>query len=101
MAAVLALFHFGVPFILLLARENKRRKQIISTIAVGILVMRFVDLVWLIKPAFTGPLFAVHWLDIVAPIGIGGIWVWALIGQLSKRPLLPLHDPNFAVQEKS
>jgi hypothetical protein len=100
-AAVLALFHFGVPFVLLLARGNKRRKQIISAIALGILAMRFVDLTWLIKPAFTGPLFTLHWLDVVAPIGIGGIWAWALIGQLTKRPLLPLNDPNFVVQAKT
>jgi hypothetical protein len=94
-AATLAVFHLAVPLVLLLGRGNKRRKQIISGIAVGILLMRFVDTVWLIKPAFAGSVASIHWLDIAAAAGIGGIWIWALIGQLQKMPLLPLNDPNF------
>jgi hypothetical protein len=33
-----------------------------------------------------------HWLDFVAPIGIGGIWIAAFIWMLKRQPILALHD---------
>ena len=33
------------------------------------------------------------WMDIVAPIAVGGIWLWFFFGQLAKRPLVPVMDP--------
>jgi hypothetical protein len=94
-AAALAVFHFLIPFVLLLSRRNKRTRQIISAVALGVLAMRFVEMVWLIKPAFAGSVLSLNWLDIAAPIGIGGVWLATLIRQLGKQPLLPLGDPNF------
>jgi hypothetical protein len=35
-----------------------------------------------------------HWLDVAAPVGLGGIWIAAFFWQLKQRPLLPLHDPE-------
>jgi hypothetical protein len=100
LAAVLALFHFAVPLVLLLARGNKRRKRIICGIAIGILVMRYLDTLWLVKPAFGGSLASIHWMDVIAPIAIGGLWIRAMIGQLQKMPLVPLHDPDFERGER-
>jgi hypothetical protein len=97
-AAFLALFHFAIPFVLLLARGNKKKKEIIAAIAGSILVMRWVDLYWLVKPAFGGPL-SVHWLDPALMIALGGVWIGVFLAQLRKRSLLPLRDPNFAVEE--
>ncbi len=37
--------------------------------------------------------FIVSWLDFAAPIAIGGIWLWYFIGQLRKRPIVPVMDP--------
>jgi hypothetical protein len=97
-AALLALFHFVIPFLLLLARGNKRKKHMISTIAMTVLVMRWVDLYWLIAPAFY-PSLTFHWLDAVAMIAVGGIWTWGFLAQLRRRSLLPLNDPTFAIEE--
>jgi hypothetical protein len=33
------------------------------------------------------------WMDIVAPIAVGGIWLWWFFGELMKRPLVPVNDP--------
>jgi len=41
-----------------------------------------------------------HWLDIAAPVGIGGIWLAAFYAQLKKRSLAPLPDP-FAEAEQA
>jgi len=95
-AALLFLFQFFVPFFMLLSRRNKRRPHILGSIALLVLVMRVVDTFWMITPAFYPNRFTVHWLDVVALAGIGGIWLFIYAGQLVSRPLLALHDPNTA-----
>jgi hypothetical protein len=89
----LVIFHFIVPFFLLLVRNNKMRKNTLVKIAGLILFMRFIDLYWWILPAFYPDGIHFHWLDISAPVGIGGLWLGAFYGQLKKRPLSPLPDP--------
>jgi len=93
-ALLLLLFHFFVPFLLLLSRAAKQRMQVLSIIAVAVLFMRLVDVYWLVDPAFypSGPV--VHWLDVAATAGVGGVWISAFLWQLKKRPLLPIRDPN-------
>ena len=93
-AVALALFHFAIPFFLLLVRRHKRRRQVISAIAGAVVVMRLVDLMWLVVPA-NEPAFHVHWLDLATLVGIGGLWIAGFSRQLRKRSLLPLGDPEF------
>ena len=93
-AVALALFHFAIPFFLLLVRRYKRRRQVISAIAGAVVVMRLVDLMWLVVPAHE-PAFHVHWLDLATLVGIGGLWIAGFSRQLRKRSLLPLGDPEF------
>jgi hypothetical protein len=35
----------------------------------------------------------VHWLDLAAPLAIGGLWLWMFFTQLGRRPLFPAGDP--------
>ena len=44
--------------------------------------------------AFYRDQLTVHWLDIFALVGIGGVWLAVYARQLTLMPLLPLHDPN-------
>jgi hypothetical protein len=67
-------------------------------VAVGILVMRMVDLYWVVSPAFHPTEWGLHWLDLVAPAALGGIWLAAFLRQLKRHPLLPLRDPRFPEQ---
>jgi hypothetical protein len=97
-AALLALFHFAVPFLLMLARANKRKRHIITRIAIAILVMRFVDILWLIAPGFR-PAASIHWLDVASWLAVGGLWLYVFFGQLLKQPVLPLRDPNFQLEK--
>ncbi len=93
-AMLLLLFHFALPFCLLLSRDIKRNYKMIRNIALLVMIMRFVDLFWWVMPEFHKAGFAIHWLDIVTPIALGGIWVYFFIGELLKRPLLPVGDPG-------
>jgi len=89
----LALFHFAFPFLFLLSREFKRRLKVLVGLAVWLLIMRFVDLFWLIEPNFSKTVH-VSWLDIVVPVAIGGLWLFVFFRNLQQRPLLPLYDFN-------
>ncbi len=98
LALLLIVFHFAVPFLLLLSWDIKRRAKTLGVLAAGLVLISLLDLFWLVAPAFDdqqrgGPHF--HWMDWLAPIGIGGLWVRSFIAQLRGKPLLPLHDPRF------
>ena len=93
-ALLLVFGHFALPFALLLSRDLKRNFKLLAGIAVFILFMRFVDLYWLVAPDFAKGGFHVSWMDFVAPVGVGGIWLWYFLTQLEKRPLMPLNDPQ-------
>jgi hypothetical protein len=96
-ALFLILFHFAVPFLLLLSRDVKRRMRVLAMVAAALLVVGWVDLFWIVVPAFepSGPRLQGVWMYLLAPIGIGGIWIATFIRQLKGKPLLPLHDPRF------
>jgi hypothetical protein len=95
LAIILIFCQFAIPFALLLSRRAKRNTRLLVAVAVFVLLMRFVDIFWMIKPAFYPEGFYIHWLDIVLPLGIGGFWVAFFVWRLRQRALLPLHDPRF------
>jgi hypothetical protein len=94
-AVALIVFHFAVPFVLLLSRVIKRDPSLIVKVAIGILVVRVIDLFWLIAPEFHQTGISVSWLDILLPLSLGSLWLGCFIWQLRGRPILPLHDPEF------
>lgn len=91
---LLVLGHFLVPLFALLSREVKRRSATLGAIAVGLLVMHYVDVYWLVLPALhpDGPV--PHWLDLAALAGVGGTTVAYGTRLLGSAPLLPLGDPR-------
>jgi hypothetical protein len=93
-ALLLFLLNFALPFALLLSRFTKRRIDALARVAVIILGMRLVDLFWVIAPKFHAGSFHLHWLDVAAPVGIGGVWLWFFLNELKKRPVLPAGDPR-------
>jgi hypothetical protein len=93
-ALLVALFHFGLPFALLLSRDLKRNLRLIAMVAVWVIIMRLIDLFWVIAPANRAEHLAVHWLDLAALVGLGGVWLSVFAWQLRKRPLLPINDPR-------
>jgi hypothetical protein len=93
-ALAIVVFHFAIPFVLLLSRQTKRRIEILSKVAMAMIVMRFIDLLWIIAPNFHSEKFSIHWLDLAAPIGIGGLWIAVFVWQLKTRALLPINDPR-------
>jgi hypothetical protein len=91
----LVAFHFAVPFVILLSRLVKRNPRLLVQVAVGILVVRLIDLFWLIAPELHRDGFFISWLDVLLPASMTCVWVGCFFWQLRGRPLLPLHDPQF------
>jgi hypothetical protein len=101
-ALATALSMFAIPFLALLSQARKRDPRRLVKIAIWLLVARAIDVFWIIEPTFrngssssplhTGHGFAIYWTDFAAFLGIGGVWVYVFLGQLRRRPLLPLHD---------
>ena len=92
-ALVIVLFHFALPFLLLLSRDLKRNPRMVAWVAGLMIFMRLVDLVWQVEPGFKDQIPAFYWMYAAAPLAIGGIWLWLFLGELKKRPLLPVNDP--------
>jgi hypothetical protein len=89
----LVLFHFAIPFALLLSRPFKRDIRKLVWLAVWMMLMRYLDLFWIIEPNFSRTLNLTI-ADIVVPIAIGGIWLWYFFHNLAALPLLPAYDPD-------
>ena len=89
----LVVLQFAVPFALLLSRDIKRNRKAILAVAVFVLVMRWVDHLWQIAPNHHPHGFALHWLDVAAPLAVGGLWLAGFVWLFKRRPVVPVHDP--------
>jgi hypothetical protein len=87
------LLHFAAPFLFLLSRGLKRDPGRLIIVALLVIVMRMVDLIWMLVPALHGPNRV--WLDAIALLAFGGLWLGLFTWQLGKRALIPINDPQF------
>lgn len=91
----LIVLQFALPFVLLLSRAVKRKPVALAAVASAVALMHFIELFWFVAPTFHPDGFRLHWMIIVAPFGIGGIWLWSFFSCLKDRSLLPMHDSRF------
>jgi hypothetical protein len=90
-ATFLALFYFGLPFVILLSRNFKRDPRRLLRLAGSIVIVSIVHQLWLVAPAFSPGSISLHWLDLTTLAALGGLWVAVFFWQLQARPLLPAH----------
>ena len=91
--SLLLLFgHLLIPFAALLSRSAKRRKGVLVFWAVWMLVFHWLDLAWLIMPTASG--FRLGVVEVLATLGIGGVFAAALLRNLAAHSLRPLRDPR-------
>jgi hypothetical protein len=89
----LVVFHFAIPFALLLSRQLKREARTLVRLASWLLFMRMVDIFWHIEPA-SHPTFHLSWLHFTSVAGIGGLWIAYFFYNLRSRPLMVLNAPQ-------
>ena len=93
---MLIILHFALPFALLLSRDLKRRAGRLAALAGLVIVMRVIDLFWLVAPEFRPQGLTIDWFDPVTVVGLCGVWLALFIRELKARPMLPLRDPHLA-----
>jgi hypothetical protein len=101
LAVALVLFQFALPFVILLSRNLKRNARRLAGVALVVLVSRLLDLFWLLKPAFSPAHFSIHWMDVAAVLGVGGLWLSFFLWRLRGQPLLPLRDPDLPLEAEA
>jgi hypothetical protein len=90
---MVVIFHFAVPFAILLSRPFKRNIRKLAWLAAWLLLMRYVDLFWIVEPNFSRA-FLLTPEDVIVPVAIGGFWLAYFYHNLGALPLLPAYDPS-------
>ncbi len=92
-SGVLLVFHFILPFLILLPRASKRFLPLLGGMAVWLLVMQWFDHHWMAMPVLHADHATIHWLDISCWIGLSCVFFGAFVWRLSRHPLVPQRDP--------
>jgi hypothetical protein len=85
--------NWAIPFLVLLFRSAKRSPFVLGTMALLVLIGRWVDLGLMILPSQSpaGPNFGP--IEAGLALGVVGIFLLATFQSLARAPLVPLHDP--------
>lgn len=95
------IFHWLIPFTLLLSRDIKRNKKRLVRVCQWMLFAKAFDLFWLIEPNFKDAARNLHFswgiLEYVAvPAAMVAFWVAFYCTRLKMRPLVQTNDPHVA-----
>lgn len=95
------IFHWLVPFTLLLSRDIKRNKKRLLLVCKIMIFAVALNQFWLIEPNFPDASRNLHFswgiLQYIAvPVAMTAFWVAYFCIQLSKRPLVQVNDPHLA-----
>ena len=98
-ASLDVLFHWLIPFTLLLSRDIKRNKERLVLVCKIMIFARCWDLFWLIEPNFADAKRNLHFsfgiLEyMTVPVVVISLWMWFYFGELQKRPLIQTNDPH-------
>jgi hypothetical protein len=93
-SAILAVGHFIVPFFFFMGRTMKRRPFTLAIGASWVLLMHLLDIHWLVMPTVRKGVAWPSPLEIVAVLGVGGLFVAAVGWMMRRQPLVPVKDPR-------
>jgi hypothetical protein len=95
------IFHWLIPFTMLLSRDLKRNKKRLIRVCQWMIFAKAFDLFWLIEPNFKDAARNLHFswgiLEYVAvPVAMVSFWVAFYCTRLKARPLVQTNDPHLA-----
>jgi hypothetical protein len=95
------IFHWLIPFTLLLSRDLKRNKKRLVRVCQWMVFAKAFDLFWLIEPNFKDSARNLHFswgiLEYIAvPVAMTAFWVAFFCTRLESRPLVQTNDPHVA-----
>jgi hypothetical protein len=92
-------FHWLIPFTLLLSRDLKRNRKRLVLVCQWMVFARAFDMFWLIEPNFKDAARNLHFswgiLEYVAvPVAMVAFWVAFFCTRLKTRPMVQTNDPH-------
>jgi hypothetical protein len=103
----LIICHWAIPFVLMMSRQTKRNMKTLAFFCFWMMAMHWVDLYWIVIPSFTsgGGMhmpsdIAIHPIDVLATVGMVGLYVAAAGWIGGKVNLLPTKDPHLGASLK-
>lgn len=90
----LAIGHFVVPFLLLLPQAVKRCPYMLCGFATWLLAMEYLDLYWLVVPAFSHDHPVFGWQEVGIFAGFVGMFGLVVTTVLAKVPMIATGDPR-------
>ena len=95
------IFHWVIPFSMLLSRDLKRNKKRLLRVCQWMVFARAFDMFWLIEPNFKDAARNLHFswgiLEYIAvPAALFCFWLAYYCTVLKKRPLVQVNDPHLA-----
>lgn len=95
------IFHWVIPFSLLLSRDIKRNKKRMVRVCQWMIFAKAFDLFWLIEPNFKDAARNLHFswgiLEYIAlPVAMASLWVAYYSHNLKARALVQTNDPHVA-----
>jgi hypothetical protein len=93
--SILIVFQFVIPFFVLLLRVVKQSLRALGLVAAMIFIGQWIFMYYQTVPLFGFAGWAHHWMDLLMPIGLGGIWFAGFSWLLNRRLLLPIYDLNY------
>ncbi len=93
------IFHWLIPFTMLLSRDLKRNKKRLVRVCQWMVFARAFDMFWLIEPNFKDAARNLHFswgiLEYIAvPVAMFAFWVAFFCTRLKTRPLVQVNDPH-------
>jgi hypothetical protein len=93
------IFHWLIPFTMLLSRDLKRNKKRLVRVCQWMVFARAFDMFWLIEPNFKDAARNLHFswgiLEYIAvPVAMFAFWLAYYCTRLKSRALVPVNDPH-------
>jgi hypothetical protein len=83
-----------IPFLGLLSRYTKRNRTTLAILSVWVLIVHYLDMFWLVKPAMHTANIPFGLVDVLCLVGVLGVFIASVAYNAQKVPLVPLKDPR-------
>ena len=92
--AILPLLKWILPFIVLMPAKCRANPKVIFGVSIGVLIGQYLDIYWMIIPAFSKNFRMFSWMELGIIIGFIGLFGLVVRRFYKKYPLVASGDPN-------
>ena len=90
-----AVLKFVIPFFVLMPQRWKENETVLISVCAGVILGQWLDVYWMIYPAFSPEHAVLSWNEIGVALGFFGLFGWRVQSFLSRHPVAPHGDPDF------